>query len=152
MKNLERLEIKSNKIQSIPLEIGQLENLISLSIAYNKVTHLPLELGNLNKIEKISARSNPLVFPTYDIVKAGINNTLSFLRQQQDLNSESLLLELQKQLIVPVHQYLLLFKEYVKTVKKKEVYFEVSEVNQGLKLNIKPNQDITIENIKKLFT
>ena len=51
MKKLEQLLLSNNKLSSLPLEIGELENLIILNVNNNQIETLPVSIGNLINVK-----------------------------------------------------------------------------------------------------
>src|SRR5207253_2789500 len=55
-----KLELCSNQLQSIPSELGQLNNLQELLIYNNQLQSIPSELGQLNNLRKLRISNNQL--------------------------------------------------------------------------------------------
>lgn len=80
---LDELNLWHIPLTELPTTIGQLKNLRSLSLGYNQLTHLPVEMGQLTALEEWDVYANPLIFPTADILQAGMKPTLSYLRDYE---------------------------------------------------------------------
>ena len=58
--NLTTLNLSKNKLTSLPTEIGQLKNLTELTLDYNKLSSLPNEIGQLKNLTELNLSSNQL--------------------------------------------------------------------------------------------
>ena len=58
LKNLKKLTLSSNKIESLPAEIGQLESLEKLDLSKNKLTELPPKIQQLKKLKHLNLKKN----------------------------------------------------------------------------------------------
>ena len=77
------LDLHSNKLTNIPKELGNLSDLKELYLSHNQLTSVPKELGNLSKLTRLDLYQNPnLSFPPSEVVRQGLQATLTFLREQ----------------------------------------------------------------------
>ena len=53
LKNLEELDLRRNRIRAVPPEMGQLTNLRILNMSRNPILDLPDEMGALSKLEEL---------------------------------------------------------------------------------------------------
>ena len=60
LNNLVFLEASVNALTDLPPEIGQLSNLYNLDLYYNKISILPSEIGQLSELQKLNLASNQL--------------------------------------------------------------------------------------------
>src|SRR5437868_5687696 len=60
LNNLQYLNIFNNKLQSIPIELGQLNNLQDLNIYNNQLQSIPSELRQLNNLRQLNIHNNQL--------------------------------------------------------------------------------------------
>ncbi len=59
--NLKKLDLSFNKeIQSIPSDICKLQNLVEINLSSNKITSIPDEIGNMKKLEIFLIKGNKL--------------------------------------------------------------------------------------------
>jgi leucine-rich repeat protein SHOC2 len=58
--NLERIDLSSNSIAVIPVELTQLPNLLDLNLDKNLIVLLPDEIGRLTKLKVLSLRDNKI--------------------------------------------------------------------------------------------
>jgi len=58
--NLEKLNLKENRLTKLPNSIGNLTNLTKLYVSGNILTELPDSIGNLTNLEKLRLRYNQL--------------------------------------------------------------------------------------------
>lgn len=60
MENLQWLDLMSNNLTGLPVEIGRLKQLRCLNLSMNKRHNLPSEIGNLKNLETIDLQDNNL--------------------------------------------------------------------------------------------
>jgi Leucine-rich repeat (LRR) protein len=60
LKNLLVLDVRHNQLTSLPESIGQLENLQELWLNYNRLTSLPESIGHLHELEVLCLYGNQL--------------------------------------------------------------------------------------------
>ncbi|TFJ98443.1 membrane-spanning 4-domains subfamily A member 4D-like [Platysternon megacephalum] len=78
--NLVWLDLRYNKIKTLPPGIGCHKQLKTLLLERNPIKRLPVELGNLTSLTALNLRHCPLEFPPKDVVQRGLRSILSFLR------------------------------------------------------------------------
>ena len=60
LKNLRKLSLKSNRLRSLPNEMGILKTLQDLNLQDNQITRLPRHIGGLRAIQRLDLKSNDL--------------------------------------------------------------------------------------------
>jgi len=146
--SLENLELSKNNITSIPIEIGRLINLKSIRLDDNKLRAIPKEAISSMKLLTISLRDNP-----FDDLPEIRDLGLLELKDFFDLNdSFKYIINLNEIFKTPFQQYLLFFKDFVKSAKGKDVYFEVERISQGLLLKIKVTEEVTLDTIQSYLS
>ncbi|KAI4873919.1 hypothetical protein NFI96_009163 [Prochilodus magdalenae] len=80
--NLVWLDLRNNKLTSVPVDIGQHRCLKTLLLEGNPVTELPVELGNVITLRALSLRNCPVSFPPQDVLQQGLPHILQFLRRK----------------------------------------------------------------------
>uniref|UniRef100_A0A452I2P1 Leucine rich repeat containing 27 n=1 Tax=Gopherus agassizii TaxID=38772 RepID=A0A452I2P1_9SAUR len=78
--NLVWLDLRYNKIKTLPPGIGCHKQLKTLLLERNPIKRLPVELGNLTSLTALNLRHCPLEFPPKDVVQRGLQSILCFLR------------------------------------------------------------------------
>ncbi|CAM4702264.1 leucine-rich repeat-containing protein 27 [Lepidochelys kempii] len=78
--NLVWLDLRHNKIKTLPPGIGCHKQLKTLLLERNPIKRLPVELGNLTSLTALNLRHCPLEFPPKDVVQRGLQSILCFLR------------------------------------------------------------------------
>lgn len=63
MPTIEVLDLRGNKIESLPEDLSRLHNLKTFSVRQNKITKLPLCIGAMSNLMCLTTRKNPIVFP-----------------------------------------------------------------------------------------
>ncbi|XP_068807441.1 leucine-rich repeat-containing protein 27 isoform X2 [Struthio camelus] len=74
------LDLRYNKIKTIPPGIGYHRQLKALLLERNPIKELPAELGNLTSLTALNLRHCPLEFPPKDVIQKGLKSILCFLR------------------------------------------------------------------------
>nr|XP_013803825.1 PREDICTED: LOW QUALITY PROTEIN: leucine-rich repeat-containing protein 27 [Apteryx mantelli mantelli] len=74
------LDLRYNKIKTIPPGIGYHRQLKTLLLERNPIKELPAELGNLTSLTALNLRHCPLEFPPKDVIQKGLKAILCFLR------------------------------------------------------------------------
>jgi Leucine-rich repeat (LRR) protein len=84
MSNLKILELRDNKIETIPNEIAMLQHLIRLDLTNNDLTDLPHSLGLLAHLQNLQVEGNKLKKIRADIIKGGTIRILKHLKEKLD--------------------------------------------------------------------
>jgi hypothetical protein len=96
LRNLRRLGLQANQLQSLPTSIGELSQLEKLDLAYNKLTSLPVELLRLDKLEDLNLADNPLDPELAAAYEEGLDALKRYLRAKAEaqvvLNEAKLIL------------------------------------------------------------
>jgi small GTP-binding protein len=58
--SLQQLDLSSNQLSQVPVELGQLTNLQQLDLNSNQLSQVPVELGQLTNLQVLDLRSNQL--------------------------------------------------------------------------------------------
>ncbi|KAJ8014459.1 hypothetical protein DPEC_G00040450 [Dallia pectoralis] len=80
LSNLVWLDLRNNKITSLPADIGVHRCLKTLLLEGNPIIELPLELGNVISLKALSLRHCPIKFPPQEIVQQDLQSVLQYLR------------------------------------------------------------------------
>ncbi|XP_062993574.1 leucine-rich repeat-containing protein 40 isoform X2 [Elgaria multicarinata webbii] len=84
------LELRDNKLKSLPDEITILQGLERLDLSNNDISSLPCKLGNLSQLNFLALEGNPLRTIRRDVLQKGTQEILKYLRskiQDDDLIS-----------------------------------------------------------------
>nr|CAI5840168.1 unnamed protein product [Callosobruchus analis] len=82
MFDLKILELRDNQIESIPLEITNMVHLTRLDLTNNDIKELPKAIGLMPHLQVLKLEGNKLKQIRADIVRAGTNRILRFLREK----------------------------------------------------------------------
>ncbi|XP_065593541.1 leucine-rich repeat-containing protein 40 [Cyrtonyx montezumae] len=82
LNSLSVLELRDNKIKSIPDEITLLQKLERLDLANNDISRLPYTLGNLPQLKFLALEGNPLRTIRRDLLQKGTQELLKYLRSR----------------------------------------------------------------------
>lgn len=143
LNKLRALRLDNNLIEVIPIEIGRLENLQIFTISHNKIKQLPKEALFSDKLAVFLIEGNLL--EEKEISDMGI------LELKEHFNIIELVkfkIKVEEIFRTPFQQYLLFFREYIKTTKKKSIFFEVNLIDSGLEIIYKPDENISLDEIK----
>lgn len=77
---LSLLELRDNKVKSLPEEITLLQGLERLDLTNNDISSLPCGLGTLPKLKSLSLEGNPLRTIRRDLLTKGTGELLNYLR------------------------------------------------------------------------
>jgi len=91
--NVRQLDLRDNKISSIPNEITGLQLLERLDVTNNNLAGLPFTLGTLPHLKVVQLEGNPMKSIRRDIIARGTVGLLKYMRSRLE---ESDILELQK--------------------------------------------------------
>ncbi|KAL3268782.1 hypothetical protein HHI36_007880 [Cryptolaemus montrouzieri] len=90
--HLKILDLRDNKVEEIPKEIGMLQGLIRFDLTNNELDSLPSSLGILPHLQNLQLEGNKLKKIRSDVIKAGTLRILKHLRanmaaeEAQELN------------------------------------------------------------------
>uniref|UniRef100_A0A8C1JCS4 Leucine rich repeat containing 40 n=1 Tax=Cyprinus carpio TaxID=7962 RepID=A0A8C1JCS4_CYPCA len=79
---LSLLELRDNKVKSLPEEITLLQGLERLDLTNNDIGSLPCGLGTLPKLKSLSLEGNPLRGIRRDVLTKGTGELLKYLRSR----------------------------------------------------------------------
>ncbi|NXW27780.1 LRC40 protein, partial [Phaetusa simplex] len=82
LNSLSVLELRDNKIKSVPDEIALLQKLERLDLANNDISRLPYTLGNLPQLKFLALEGNPLRTIRRDLLQKGTQELLKYLRSK----------------------------------------------------------------------
>ncbi|XP_078264110.1 leucine-rich repeat-containing protein 40 [Rhinoraja longicauda] len=78
------LELRDNKLKSLPDEILLLQGLERLDLTNNDICSLPYQLGNLPNLKSLLLEGNPLRSIRRDIINRGTQELLKYLRSRME--------------------------------------------------------------------
>ncbi|XP_055497878.1 leucine-rich repeat-containing protein 40 [Leucoraja erinacea] len=78
------LELRDNKLKSLPDEVLLLQGLERLDLTNNDICNLPYKLGNLPKLKSLLLEGNPLRSIRRDIINGGTQELLKYLRSRME--------------------------------------------------------------------
>ncbi|XP_061094128.1 leucine-rich repeat-containing protein 40 [Conger conger] len=76
------LELRDNKVKTLPDDITLLKDLERLDLVNNDISSLPCALGNMPKLKILSLEGNPLRAIRRDLLTKGTNELLKYLRSR----------------------------------------------------------------------
>ncbi|KAI2663576.1 Leucine-rich repeat-containing protein 40 [Labeo rohita] len=76
------LELRDNKVKSLPEEITLLQGLERLDLTNNDISSLPCGLGTLPKLKSLALEGNPLRTIRRDLLTKGTGELLKYLRSR----------------------------------------------------------------------
>ncbi|XP_056605909.1 leucine-rich repeat-containing protein 40 [Triplophysa dalaica] len=82
LNGLSFLELRENKVKSLPEEITLLQGLERLDLTNNDISSLPSGLGTLPKLKSLSLEGNPLRTIRRDLLTKGTGELLTYLRSR----------------------------------------------------------------------
>ncbi|KFO84257.1 Leucine-rich repeat-containing protein 40, partial [Buceros rhinoceros silvestris] len=82
LNSLSVLELRDNKIKSVPDEITLLQKLERLDLSNNDISRLPYTLGNLLQLKFLALEGNPLRTIRRDLLQKGTQELLKYLRSR----------------------------------------------------------------------
>nr|XP_060629707.1 leucine-rich repeat-containing protein 40 [Anolis sagrei ordinatus] len=83
------LDLRENKLKSVPDEIALLEGIERLDLSNNDISSLPCKLGNLSQLKFLALEGNPLRTIRRDILQKGTLEILKYLRNKIQDDSET---------------------------------------------------------------
>ena len=83
---LKVLDLRDNKLYSLPDEIVNLQSLERLDVSNNELSTLPFALGTLPHIKSLMVDGNPMKSIRRDIIQRGTVGLLKYLRSRIDEN------------------------------------------------------------------
>ncbi|KAJ8376445.1 hypothetical protein SKAU_G00070250 [Synaphobranchus kaupii] len=84
------LELRDNKVKSLPDDIILLQDLERLDLANNDISSLPCALGNMPKLKILALEGNPLRAIRRDLLTKGTNEILKYLRSRIEESPDDL--------------------------------------------------------------
>ncbi|MBK8442872.1 MAG: leucine-rich repeat domain-containing protein [Sphingobacteriales bacterium] len=145
---LSHLCIRDNLIEELPEEIEQIK-IRDISLSNNKIKSIPITYDNADFFLTLDLRENPLEEPPASIFNAGISNLLRFLIERD--RGRTFVIPFTDELKTTFKQYLTYFGDFVKNTKGKFIGFEIKDVEEGLEIEVKTenNTDEEIEEVRR---
>ena len=88
LNSLEWLDLRNNKVQEIPRNVGEHKYLKTLLLGRNKLTFLPTELGFIRTLTGLNLSNNPLKDPPQFVINRGVHAIKHYLLAKHRLNPE----------------------------------------------------------------
>ena len=144
---LSHLCIRENLIEELPGEIEQIK-IRDISLSNNKIKSIPITYDNADFFLTLGLRGNPLEEPPATIFNSGISNLLRFLLERD--RGRTFVIPFTDELKTTFKQYLTYFGDFVSNTKGKLIKFEIKDIDEGLEIEIKTenNTDEEIEEVK----
>ena len=79
LQSLEWLDLRNNKVEEIPRNVGEHKNLKTLLLGGNKLTFLPTELGFIRTLTGLNLSNNPLKDPPQFVINRGVHAIKHYL-------------------------------------------------------------------------
>jgi hypothetical protein len=168
--NLRKLTLTNSVLTEFPNELLQLTQLEHIDLSHNNITYIPEEIENLRKLKYLNLSGNNLQtlpvslakLPIIDfqiadnpfdkmpeLINAGNIGAMAQLRKMAGTDGYDYTnFQIPKELVTPISQYLLFFKEYVRVSKNKNINFELKEVANGLTLITNGGNDVVVEELR----
>lgn len=86
--SLEWLDLRNNKVQEIPRNVGEHKNLKTLLLGRNRLTFLPDKLGFIRTLTGLNLSNNPLKDPPQFVINRGVHAIKHYLLAKLGLNPE----------------------------------------------------------------
>ena len=83
------LNVRDNKITSLPTNIGELTELRDFDLSKNQLAYLPLSMGLMTGLHRLNVDENPFESPPMEIVHKGREPILEYLRSLSHGSSSS---------------------------------------------------------------
>lgn len=150
LQKLEVLGLMFNELQQLPTEIGELKRLSDLFLDFNKLDEYPIELAKLKRLNRlyiIQNHSNPLSKMPEQVKEWSLIELFEYLDEKKGEHNHFVFWDIPKELRTPFQQYLAYFQDYVEKKYNKEIVFEVSKIQGGLKLTTKSTLNLKIQQI-----
>lgn len=80
--NLKVLDLRDNKIETLPNEIGMLQSLIRLDLSNNSIKNLPSTLASLVHLMSLHVDGNQIRSLRRDIIQCGTHRILKALKDR----------------------------------------------------------------------
>lgn len=88
LQNLVWLDLRNNKLQEIPRNVGGHKHLKTLLLGGNQLTFLPEELGFIRTLTGLNLSDNPLEDPPQTVIDRGVHAIKHYLLAKIGLNPE----------------------------------------------------------------
>ena len=84
MRNLQKLDMSTNQLSSLPSSMGRLSTLQVLDVSSNRLTSLPPSIGFLQNMKVLDCRYNEINESARPKLEDNIVRALEFLREEQE--------------------------------------------------------------------
>ncbi len=147
-KKISHLCMRENSIESLPAEIEK--TLIrDIQLANNKISKIPMTFDNADFYLSLGLRGNPLEEPPSEIFHGDTATLFRYLIKKD--RGRTFDFEFPNEIRTTFKQYLIYFSDFVKNTKGKYLEFEIRNVDNGLSVEIKTenNSEEEIAEIQK---
>lgn len=145
---LSHLCIRGNLLESLPEDIENI-SIRDVSFNNNKISSIPITYDNADFYKSIGLGGNPLENPPSGLFNSSLSVLLKYLLEKD--RGRKFVIPFSDELKTTFKQYLIYFGDFVKNTKGISIGFEIINVEEGLEIEVKTenNTDEEIVEIEK---
>ncbi len=168
--SLEDLVISRNLLKELPVNISKLLNIVKIKAGYNQLRELPEDIGGLVLLETFSVHKNQLTklpasfiklrslknfgrgnnpfteMPELQSIK-GFMDISRYLIEYYKIDDSAFVVNLEKEWLIPIQQYLMFFREYIEKTEGKEIDYQVRIISNGLEIKISDADNLASKDV-----